>query len=489
MPSPPTAYDGLYELSNECWRCCAEAVYMASAAVPRLPLVGNAPGVFDDIRAFLQNVLYSLSGYTISSWIRNTMLPMVVPYLNWYLVEPFQNFISGIRSSLVSALDWGLWRVYNPLSGISDLLSQIRSGFPDWLRTGLTNGLWVLTNPLQAVSNALIWLYQALPSWIRDPLNSLGNQVWTSIMSVGTVIGGCVAALREGIAAAIANAMLVISDPLGSLRTLADWFRTTLPGQLSMIGIAAVTQLWNTIVAGLSGLWLMITSTSAALVIASQKVGLPIISGLWAGVSSIPSAYLSWLASTCGTDLALTPSRALASVSGLYGMAISAGTVAMLTATALNIVPTLNWVGAAQLAGFVSEAAAFDPLTKACYGVLINDALTVPLRYHWNQQLRPNLPTIGEIYTMGRKHGLSMAEFRVAMGYQGIPNWWIDKIYDYFWTDPSPMWLLRMTEGGIPNITNVGRKGPWLDQWIPNWRNDPFAWLRMKLMLAGYEDI
>jgi len=110
------------------------------------------------------------------------------------------------------------------------------------------------------------------------------------------------------------------------------------------------------------------------------------------------------------------------------------------------------------------------------------------MRYHWNQMLRPNIPTEGAIFLMGRKRGLNRSEFGQAMSFHGLPDWWIDKEYTFFWTDPSPYWLLRMSENATPKIQPSAAFLPWLNEWLPNWRADDMAWFKMKLMLAGFED-
>jgi len=214
----------------------------------------------------------------------------------------------------------------------------------------------------------------------------------------------------------------------------------------------------------------------------------PIVKGWMGNFATLPATYLNFVAQTAGTNLALEPSRALTTAGNLYGMSIAAGSAAHLVSTALNAIPTLNWVGASQLSAFIAQGAGFDEITKATYGTLLEGALSWPMRYHWNQMLRPRIPTEGAVFLMGRKRGLNRAEFGKAMAYHGLPNEWIDKEYGFFWTDPSPYWLLRMSEHATPAITTVGTKREWLDEWIPGWRADPMAWFRMKLMLAGFED-
>jgi len=212
-------------------------------------------------------------------------------------------------------------------------------------------------------------------------------------------------------------------------------------------------------------------------------------SDMWGNFKNLPGQYLSWLSAQGGTNLALNPERALATIGPLSLMAMSAGTGAHFLSTILNIVPTLNWVGASQLAGYIAQVAGFDPIINASYGPLIDASLNTPLRYHWQKHFRPNIPTEGAVFMMGRKRGLNPEEFRQAMSFHGLPDWWIDKEYGFFWTDPSPYWLLRMSENATPKITSGGAKTAWLNEWLPGWASDDWAWFKMKLMLAGFEDI
>jgi hypothetical protein len=245
---------------------------------------------------------------------------------------------------------------------------------------------------------------------------------------------------------------------------------------------------WQTILTSIRTWW---ARWQPAIIDAARDAiawGRPVVESLVGAFQELPGKFLQFVASVAGTNLALEPVRALQTTGSLYSMALAAGTAAMTLSTALNLIPTTNWVGMSQFSAFIAEAAGFEPITRATYGVLLNDCLSFPLRYHWNAQLRPKIPTEGEIFIMGRKRGLSRGEFSHAMAMTGLPDWWIDKTYQFFWTDPSPMWLLRMSEVSKPDIQPSELFLPWLEEWMPNWRSDPWAWYRMKILLAGFED-
>ena len=342
-----------------------------------------------------------------------------------------------------------------------------------------------------ALEGAYKWLRETLASTLGAIKEALANAyTWLSatfgpaITAVKSALEGAYKWLRETLAGILAGAKEALANTWTWLRDVAGPAIAALPATIWQALVqwwssitASVAQGWRAIVGGLNVGMDWVISTVA-----------PTVAGWFEGLGSIPAAYLGWVSSTAGTDLALQPSRALSTVGSLYLMAMSAGTLAHGISTALNAVPTLNFVGASQLAAYVAEAASFEPLTRATYGVLLNECLAWPLRYHWNQQLRPRIPTEGEIFVMGRKRGLDYTEFSEAMAYQGLPQVWIDRIYTYFWTDPSPYWLLRMSETGNPEIRPSGAMMPWVGKWLPGWANDPWAWYKMKLMLAGFED-
>jgi hypothetical protein len=45
-----------------------------------------------------------------------------------------------------------------------------------------------------------------------------------------------------------------------------------------------------------------------------------------------------------------------------------------------------------------------------------------------------------------------------------------------------------MSEVSKPEVEPSELFLPWLEEWMPNWRSDPWAWYRMKILLAGFED-
>ncbi len=482
---------------------------------PRLARVGmyaalGGPGVFEDIAEFLRNVLNYLNPSVIMSWLWSSV---VVPGRNWLKDDLWSSIASFLNNQVTLAMSW-LGNIVNPVKdavrGALDagriVLEAIRawlSGtFAGWfcsLKDAVVAARLWLTQTFGPALDAIRGSVEALRSWLSQTCGPWVAAIRDAVTGVRVWLSQTFASTVEGIRERVAN--------------VYDWLRTTATSIWTGVKQGVVdSYVWLRDVAGpaLASLptviwqgllrWLgdAISCVSAWLwgigaevarriddLIADTR---PALERLWAGLQTVPATLLEWAHVVGGENLALEPGRALALAGGLYAIAFAAGSGAHLTATALNALPTFNWVGASQLSAFLAQAAAFEPLTRATYGVLINEVLSWPLRYYWHSEFRPRIPSEGEIFVMGRKRGLNRQEFGQAMAYQGLPDWWIDKMYRFFWTDPSPMWLLRMSEVSNPAIEPSAQFLPWLDEWMPDWRQDPWAWYRMKLMLAGFED-
>lgn len=479
-------YAGLRDLSAQCWAGVGGAITRAKSE--HLHTYGGGPGVFDDISLFLDNLLDTLSMSNVTWWFRYNLLDPWARYVDDSLVHSFKTFLSSQIGSIGDTL-W-LFR-----TGLNAAIGQV----PASIASALGSGAWQLGITLSNLVNQargtvsgslypLTVLTTCFPAWLRDPLMDLGSSVVSGLLSGGSLTGQIASGALGRLGGSIVSGLLGLGGPLGVVGTVVG----IALGNQTIGQVQGLKDLGTQIIADLSRTvsqaWTTISHHMVSAVDQALHVRLPWLDQTMNNLPEIPGQFMDYVVTLCGDNLAMQPARALSSIGALYGLSLAAGSTAHLTSTLLNLVPTLNWVGASQFAALVSEVAAFTPITNASYGVLLNEVLAIPLRYHWNQMLRPRLPTEGEIFTMGRKHGISYGEFKNAMAYTGIPDWWIEKMYDFFWTDPSPMWLLRMVEGGVPRITEPGRKRAWLDEWLPDWQRNPLAWLEMKLMLAGYED-
>uniref|UniRef100_A0A6M3XPX3 Putative tail protein n=1 Tax=viral metagenome TaxID=1070528 RepID=A0A6M3XPX3_9ZZZZ len=482
-------YEGLHDISRLCLDRLRVRIETVRPWHTLKPIMGGGPGVFDDIAAFFRGILNWLNWGNLEFQIRWKIIEPLGSWLRQHIFNPLREHLSYLVNGI---LGWWGGAINNVVTAIRNLPTVIQNAI-----TNLPGALWnILTNVFNSLKAGIaydLWLlgviWNQIPASIRDPITNFANQITSRVQTLWEVFGGYFRELRDRLAAGLENLRAFIHNPLEGLRQMWARFEQTWAGQLLAQITTSLGAFVNMIITKLRELWARIQPIILDAAERALATARPYIER-WVGeFKQLPATFLNWVAMSAGTDLAMHPSTSVGLVGSLYGMSIFAGSLAMTTATVLNLIPTTSWVGASQFAAFIAEAAAFEPVTRASYGVLLNEVLAMPLRYHWNMMLRPKLPTEGEIFIMGRKHGISAGEFRQAMAYMGIPDWWITKMYDFFWTDPSPMWLLRMTEGGIPRITMEGRKGPWLAEWLPGWQNDPLAWLKMKLMLAGYEDI
>ncbi len=426
----------------------------------------GSPDVFTDIRDFLRNIWDSIFGP--EGWIQRTVYP-------W-----FQNAFATISAYIYDVRDViaDIWNnAWNYVFGPESWLQ--RTAYP-WLQGRFA----ILSTVLYDIRNSITEVWNNAWNYVFGPDSWLQRTAYPWIRTALATISTYIYDIRDVIAEIWNNAWNYVFGPDSWLRATAyPWIRTALATLSTFIFDIrdVIADVWN-------NLWNYVFDIDTDKLNSTIDAFEGWIRDRMGDFISIPERFLSEVAELAGTDLALEPSRALTTAGALYAMSIAAGSAAHVTATALNAIPTLNWVGASQLSAFIAQVAGFDEITKATYGTLLDGALSWPMRYHWNQLLRPRIPTEGAVFLMGRKRGLNRDEFGEAMGYHGLPEWWIDKEYQFFWTDPSPYWLLRMSEHATPAIQPSAVFRPWLDEWLPNWRSDPWAWFKMKLMLAGFED-
>jgi len=470
----------------------------------------GSPDIWEDIKNFFQAIADFFTSPV--GWVRGVAYPWLIG-----AIAAIQAYIYDIRD-VIADVWWNAWTfVFGPeswlqrtaypwLQGkvaiIQTVLYDIRNDIAD-----LWNNAWAsLFGPEGWIqTTAYPWIQTQLATIstfiydIRDVIADIWNNAWnyvfgpeswlrataypwiqTQLAAISTFIFD----IRDTIAEIWNNAWNYVFGPESWLqKTVYPWIRTAAATISTFVFDIrdVIADVWN-------NLWNHVFYIDADKLNATLDTFEELVRGWMGDFISIPERFLSEVAEVAGTDLALEPSRALTTAGALYAMSIAAGSAAHITATALNAIPTLNWVGASQLSAFIAQVAGFDEITKATYGTLLDGALAWPMRYHWNQLLRPKIPTEGAIYATGRKRGINRAEFNQAMAYHGLPQWWIDKEYAFFWADPSPYWLLRMSEHTTPEMQPSAPMLKWLAEWLPNWRSDPWAWYRMKLMLAGFED-
>lgn len=481
-------YAGLQETARQ----VRERIYWysmsPSIAKALRPIQGAQQGVFDVIAAGLRDIIDRITPSTMFSWLNSLVFEPLKSWLSlrvftpllgtlWTLQGSLTGWWQGALDGLKAALSNLLGMISRTLTGAAQLVGAIVQAAIEGVKGAVRGGLDLLRAVVglipEEIRKSIRELWEKITQKLEAGLATLAYVSLTGSIGLHNLIG--------------AWFYKNVIDQEGRTKLL-DRFLNSWPGQLTVSVAKAVQEALELVLEAIREVWgalSPIVIEKARQVISAVR---PHVQSWIEGFESIPATFLEWAAATAGTDLALQPSRALHTAGTLYSMSLAAGSAAMLTSTALNAIPTTNWVGMSQLSAFIAQAAGFEPLTRATYGVLIDECLTWPLRYHWNQALRPKMPAEGEIFVMGRKRGLNKGEFYDAMAKAGIPDQWIERMYRFFWTDPSPMWLLRMSEVSKPDIEPSELFLPWLEEWIPNWRTDPWAWYRMKILLAGFED-
>jgi len=492
----------------------------------------GSPDIWEDIANFFSNILYWVNPANSLPWLWNSVVYPAITWLKdniwnpimtwmWDRIAEIERWFGTLWNSIVDGIAGAYDSVKSWLRDIANWM-QLFLGPPiEVIKATLGNVYSWLYNTAASLWTAVVDIWASIQLWlqttfsamitgigdlvassierVKTALGAVADKIWSSMQqfwwwlgarlnSLWTWLGTIMGKVTSGIGNAISLVRIWAERTAGDIVT---WWNEKFWPWLSNVFTSIVNlprTIWQWLVKSLKAVW----ETVAGFVIevADKAIALlkPVVER-WAGAfQNLPATFLNWVAMTAGTNLALEPHRALSTTGSLYMMSMVAGTGAHVLATALNAIPGTDWVGAAQLSAYIAQAAGFEELTRATYGVLINEALTQPLRYYWNAQLRPHQPTEGAIFAMGRKRGLTRGEFGEAMAKEGLPEWWIDKEYQFFWADPSPYWLLRMSEHSTPEMQPSSMYLRWLQDWLPNWRADPWAWFKMKLMLAGFED-
>lgn len=455
---PNPAYDGLRNTAGDIFRIITDRVAQERAEDLRRFGGGDDYGLLDIIYYFLNNVQGFLnpSYWTQYLWF-NVFWPGIEAagawiagpikgaigdvwgFFNTWATEAFQSWTYMISSPIESIWRWllnlpqFLWNAFAGAlgTGVVPFLDAL------WQTFGRISGYLFLHLP--SISQ-LVNFIPSLPGLFVAGLSGLFNSVVSAIISAPFDLGSIISGALTGVGGGLISGLMGLPAQFG----------------LYMIQNAALIWAWIQLKAGeLWNSWgpRVVNAYNTILPIGRQLIG-----QLFDGVATLPSTFFQFVSSLCGSDLALNPSRAFTTLIAAYGLAIAAGSTAHVISAALDLVPTLNWVGAAQLAGLVSEVAAFGPLTNAAYGSLIQDAIAQPLKAYWNSQLRPNLPNEMSLAEMRTHRIISYREYASGMAYKGYPNYWIEKIHNIIWTNPNPNFLQRMSTYSLPNADWIRSK-------------------------------
>jgi len=487
-PNCKGPYIGLTDVSSEILGTLRHAAQDPQIWARMRRISGAQEGIFDTIARFLRELLDRLAPWNFFPWLEAQVFAPLKAWFSQHVFNPLVGTFWSIYSAFVGWFN-------GQLGQIRSVISQVQAGLTAGILTAASVVGNIIKNPIDAIRNAIA-LFQAglqtVVGWIPESIRTGFREAWNNMVLFYQGLWYQVKAVWQwGVAAETLGwerMIALITNQGGARDKLWDSFEKTWAGKLLTTITSSLGAFWQTVLASIRTLWAKwqpVIMDAARDAIAWAR---PVVEQWVGAFAELPGKFLQFVATVAGSNLALEPARALQTTGSLYAMSIAAGSMAMTLSTALNLIPTTNWVGMSQFSAFIAEAAGFEPITRATYGVLLNECLSFPLRYHWNMQLRPKIPTEGEVFIMGRKRGLSRGEFSHAMAMTGLPDWWIDKTYQFFWTDPSPMWLLRMSEVSKPEIQPSELFLPWLEEWMPEWRNDPWAWYRMKILLAGFED-
>jgi len=135
----------------------------------------------------------------------------------------------------------------------------------------------------------------------------------------------------------------------------------------------------------------------------------------------------------------------------------------------------LKSLGLGQVAGFMADMAGFQRLAKATIGEVETAALTTPAKYLANQQLRPNIPGMGDLEMMyakkeipfnAREGNIGLSQ---ALALQGYSDEWANIYKEHLFMDPRLGEVIRIGQFFSPALVPALAKAPpnegkWLEE-------------------------
>jgi len=142
----------------------------------------------------------------------------------------------------------------------------------------------------------------------------------------------------------------------------------------------------------------------------------------------------------------MTPEKALMAAVDLYGFAFSMGLAAHLTATAIELMHPLKYMGIQQIPAMFADLAGFSRIAFATMGVVTSVALAQPMRYLMQDKFRPVQPDERLLREMAVKPDITIEQFRRGMAYLGYSQQWISAIEKTMYHEPRYFELKMMSE-------------------------------------------
>ncbi len=125
-------------------------------------------------------------------------------------------------------------------------------------------------------------------------------------------------------------------------------------------------------------------------------------------------------------------------LSGLLGMTIAG-----------ELLHPLKRIGLGNLAAMIFDTTNYKLITGAFIGAMSTALLRTPLTYYFNTTFRPWLPTPRDQADL-RSHGLiTKEEYSKLLGYQGLPDYWHEKMDELAFRPLSYFQLAAIAKTGV----------------------------------------
>jgi len=383
------------------------------------------------------------------------------------------------------------------VSGVGGLINQISGWIWDavnWLRDRVNEvGAWIwsqvkpVLGPIADwIARAASWAWSQLFEFARDPVgfiqkgvNWIGqvlNQVWTSLgqglSSLGSSLGAALGQARDsivsgvnGLAVSVSSAVGGAVDALGSalngaMNTVGSWLSDALSGVARALG-DALRGLWD---------WFATNIPAAAAAVGTfltEHVGKPIMGALnWivTGISDMLRGFYQSVLDFFRGHSPVTPEEAanytipLMLISGVSGLS------AALIGTVGSLKVLGSGVEARALSDFIKDLFGLADMFRYTLAPILVAAYGQPIRYFYNAQFRPSIPTPGQADQMLFEGHMTEPEWRQIYAYHGWKDEHISAWYKTMFREPAQRTLLTMLED--PEISE--------------------AWVRRKIQELGF---